>query len=68
MARTAPYLLTVSDVILSLDQVYGDDGRAERVMRVVKMRGSGHDTRAHRFVIGQGGIVLEGPEATAGAS
>src|SRR5690606_5397746 len=66
--RTAPYLLTVSDVILSLDHIFRDDGSAERVMRVVKMRGSGHDDRAHRFSIGQGGIALEGPEATSGAS
>ena len=48
--HTAPYLSTIADAILTLDytpQAY----EMNRTMRVVKMRGSAHDTHPYRLEI-----------------
>jgi circadian clock protein KaiC len=52
--HTAPYLSTVADAILTLD--YSPTGyELNRTMRVVKMRGSAHETHPYRLKIGPGG-------------
>jgi KaiC/GvpD/RAD55 family RecA-like ATPase len=56
--HTAPYLSTIADAILSLDytpMAY----EMNRTMRVIKMRGSGHETHPYRLGIGPGGLTVE---------
>jgi len=56
--HTAPYLSTIADAILSLD--YSPDAyELNRTMRVVKMRGSAHETHPYRLEIGSGGLRVE---------
>lgn len=66
--HTAPYLSTVADAILSLD--YSPTGyELNRTMRVVKMRGSAHETHPYQLEIGAGGLHIERwSEAAYGAS
>jgi len=55
--HTAPYLSTVADAILSMD--YSPIGyELDRTMRVIKMRGSDHDTHPYRLTIGGGGLEV----------
>jgi circadian clock protein KaiC len=57
---TAPFLSTIADTILALDySVHGYE--LERTLRVLKMRGSAHDTHAYRLSIEQGGLKVEPP-------
>jgi circadian clock protein KaiC len=57
-SHTAPYLSTVADAILSMD--YSPLGyELDRTMRVVKMRGSDHDTHPYRLTIAAGGLNVE---------
>ncbi len=63
---TAPYLSTVADAILALD--YSSAGfEINRTMRVIKMRGSAHDTHPYRLHIGAGGLHVERLDAAAHA-
>jgi circadian clock protein KaiC len=56
--HTAPYLSTIADAILSMD--YSPQGfELNRTMRVVKMRGSGHETHPYRLSIEPGGLKVE---------
>jgi circadian clock protein KaiC len=56
--HTAPYLSTIADAIISLD--YSPAGyELNRTMRVVKMRGSAHETHPYRLQIGGGGLNIE---------
>jgi len=56
--HTAPYLSTVADAILSMD--YTADGyELDRQMRVIKMRGSNHETHPYRLIIEPGGLKVE---------
>jgi circadian clock protein KaiC len=56
--HTAPYLSTVADAILSMD--YSPTGyELDRTMRVIKMRGSDHDTHPYRLAIAGGGLSVE---------
>jgi circadian clock protein KaiC len=56
--QTAPYLSTIADAIVALDYDL-DPGGLKRTMRVLKMRGSQHDTVPYRLRIGQGGPKVE---------
>jgi circadian clock protein KaiC len=57
-SHTAPYLSTVADAILSMD--YSPLGyELDRTMRVIKMRGSDHDTHPYRLTIAAGGLDVE---------
>jgi len=57
-SHTAPYLSTVADAILSMD--YSPLGyELDRTMRVIKMRGSDHDTHTYRLTIAAGGLDVE---------
>lgn len=57
-SHTAPYLSTVADAILSMD--YSPAGyELDRTMRVIKMRGSDHDTHPYRLTIASGGLRVE---------
>jgi circadian clock protein KaiC len=57
-SHTAPYLSTVADAILSMD--YSPSGyELDRTMRVIKMRGSDHDTHPYRLTIAAGGLRAE---------
>jgi circadian clock protein KaiC len=63
--QTAPYLSTIADAIVALD--YDLEPHAlKRKMRVLKMRGSQHDTMPYQLWIGQGGLKVE-KEALRGA-
>ena len=56
--HTSPYLSTVADAILTMD--YSPEGyELDRRMRVIKMRGSDHDTHPYRLVIAPGGLTVE---------
>jgi circadian clock protein KaiC len=56
--HTAPYLSTIADAILTLD--YSPSGyELNRTMRVVKMRGSAHETHPYRLEIGAGGLKID---------
>jgi len=56
--QTAPYLSTIADAILALD--YNTRGyELERTLRVLKMRGSAHDTHPYRLSIQAGGLRVE---------
>jgi circadian clock protein KaiC len=55
--HTAPYLSTIADSILTLD--YSLDGyELDRTMRLIKMRGSAHETNPYRLTIQQGGLAV----------
>jgi circadian clock protein KaiC len=57
-SHTAPFLSTVADAILSMD--YSPVGyELDRTMRVIKMRGSDHDTHPYRLTIAAGGLRVE---------
>jgi len=64
--HTAPYLSTIADGIIALDYTFDETGQ-RRVMRVIKMRGSEHDTHPYRLWIGRGGLMVE-KEALRGRS
>jgi len=65
--HTAPYLSTVADAILAMD--YSPVGyELDRQMRVIKMRGSDHDTHPYRLIIAPGGLKVERLTATQFAS
>lgn len=56
--HTAPYMSTIADAILSMD--YSPVGfELDRTMRVIKMRGSDHDTHPYRLTIAAGGLSVE---------
>jgi KaiC/GvpD/RAD55 family RecA-like ATPase/ActR/RegA family two-component response regulator len=56
--QTAPYLSTIADAILALD--YSVRGyELVRTLRVLKMRGSAHETHPYHLTIGQGGLKVE---------
>lgn len=56
--HTAPYMSTVADAILAMD--YSPVGyELDRTMRVIKMRGSDHDTHPYRLTIQPGGLQVE---------
>ncbi len=56
--HTAPYMSTVADAILAMD--YSGTGyELDRTMRVIKMRGSDHDTHPYRLIIQAGGLQVE---------
>ncbi len=56
--HTAPYLSTIADAIITLD--YSPAAfELNRTMRVVKMRGSAHETHPYRLGIGPGGLNVE---------
>ena len=53
--HSAPYLSTVADAILAMD--YAPHGfELNRTLRVIKMRGSAHDTHPYELVIEEGGL------------
>jgi len=56
--HTAPYLSTIADTILVLDYSVKDH-ELERSLRVLKMRGSAHETHPYRLSIEQGGLRVE---------
>jgi KaiC/GvpD/RAD55 family RecA-like ATPase len=52
---SAPYLSTVADALLAMD--YARHGfELNRTLRVIKMRGSPHDTHPYELVIEEGGL------------
>ena len=56
--HTAPYLSTIADAIITLD--YSPAAyELNRTMRVVKMRGSAHETHPYRLEIASGGLSIE---------
>jgi len=56
--RTAPFLSTIADAIISLD--YERQGKTlERTISVTKMRGSAHSDDAFRLRIQPGGLSVE---------
>lgn len=56
--HTAPYMSTIADAILTMD--YSPEGyELSRRMRVIKMRGSDHDTHPYRLKIAAGGLTVE---------
>jgi circadian clock protein KaiC len=56
--HTAPYLSTIADAILTLD--YSErEYELKRTLRVIKMRGSAHETHPYRLTIGEGGLTVE---------
>ena len=56
--HTAPYLSTIADAIITLD--YSPAAyELNRTMRVVKMRGSAHETHPYKLEIGSGGLKIE---------
>ena len=56
--HAVPYLSTVADAILALD--YSPQGyELNRTMRVIKMRGSAHETHPYRLSIEAGGLKVE---------
>ena len=57
-SHAAPYMSTVADSILAMD--YSTDRyELDRRMRVIKMRGSDHDTHPYRLQIGPGGLQVD---------
>lgn len=56
--QEVPYLSTIPDVILLLDYKL-DAAGMQRSIRVLKMRGSAHETREHAFQIDPGGLRVE---------
>ena len=56
--HSAPYLSTVADAILAMD--YSPLGyELNRTMRVIKMRGSNHETHPYRLSIEPGGLKVD---------
>ena len=56
-SHTAPFMSTVADAILAMD--YSPEGfELDRRMRVIKMRGSDHDTHPYRLTIAAGGLTV----------
>ena len=56
--HTAPYLSTIADAILVTD--YDVSGyELDRTMRVIKMRGSGHEPHPYRLIIQPGGLQVQ---------
>jgi circadian clock protein KaiC len=55
--HTAPYLSTIADAILTLDYT-PSAYELNRTMRVVKMRGSAHETHPYRLEIAAGGLKI----------
>jgi len=55
--HTAPYLSTIADAILTLDYTLGGY-ELDRLMRVIKMRGSAHETHPYRLEIRAGGLSV----------
>ena len=53
--HTAPYLSTIADAILTLDYSL-DSYDLDRTMRLIKMRGSQHETHPYRLFIEAGGL------------
>jgi circadian clock protein KaiC len=53
--HTAPYLSTIADAILTLDYSL-DSYELDRTMRLIKMRGSQHETHPYRLFIEAGGL------------
>jgi circadian clock protein KaiC len=53
--HTAPYLSTIADAILTLDYSL-DSYDLDRTMRLIKMRGSQHETHPYRLFIEGGGL------------
>jgi circadian clock protein KaiC len=53
--QTAPYLSTIADAILTLDYTL-DSYEMNRSMRLIKMRGSGHETVPYRLDVEAGGL------------
>jgi circadian clock protein KaiC len=54
---SAPYLSTVADAILAMD--YAPQGfELNRTLRVIKMRGSAHDTHPYELQIAEGGLKV----------
>jgi len=53
--HTAPYLSTIADSILALDYSL-DSYDLDRTMRMIKMRGSEHETHPYRLAIEAGGL------------
>ena len=56
--HTAPYLSTIADAILTLDYSVRDY-QLKRTLRVLKLRGSAHETHPYRLSIGEGGLTVE---------
>ncbi len=55
---SAPYLSTIADAILTLD--YSLDGyELDRTMRLIKMRGSEHETTPYRLKMEGGGLSID---------
>ena len=55
--HAAPYLSTIADAILTLDYSL-DAYELDRRMRLIKMRGSGHETHPFRLAIESGGLKV----------
>ena len=55
--QTAPYLSTIADAILNLDYTL-DSYEMNRSMRLIKMRGSGHETVPYRLDVRAGGLQV----------
>ena len=53
--HTAPYLSTIADAILTLDYSL-DTYEMNRTMRLIKMRGSQHETNPYRLFVEGGGV------------
>lgn len=54
-----PFMSTIADAILQLDYT-PDEAELRRTIRVLKMRGSAHDTAQRRLAIGPGGLSIAG--------
>jgi circadian clock protein KaiC len=55
--HAAPYLSTIADSILTLDYSL-DSYELDRTMRLIKMRGSDHETHPYRLAIEPGGLIV----------
>ena len=53
--QTAPYLSTIADAILTLDYTL-DSYEMNRSMRLIKLRGAGHETVPYRLDVEAGGL------------
>ena len=56
--HAAPYLSTIADAILNLDYSL-DAYELDRTMRLIKMRGSEHETHPYRLDIEPGGLKVQ---------
>jgi circadian clock protein KaiC len=56
-AHAAPYLSTIADSILTLDYSL-DSYDLDRTLRLIKMRGSAHETHPYRLTIASGGLSV----------